>query len=360
MQPVADGFKMNRRPTLRDLAKLTGVHYTTVGRALNDDPRISAKTRKVVQTKAKELGYSHDAMLSALSSYRRNDGQRYGNVLAYIYYKPPRHALDRHQTIFSAALRYATANGFKLERFQLDSANMTARRLSNILRARGIQGILFAPLPTPGPLPAFSWSHFSVVALGYTITNLEPHRVCLNQAHSMKLLLRRLRQLGYRRIGLIITEQTNQRTDSNLLGAFLSEQLSLARTSTVHPLYASTISSQAVARWHRKEKPDCVILTEHSAFEYLQAADAHIPRDLGVAIASRMDNADSIAGVDERWDLLGESGVELLITLLRANERDLPKNPRFVLVEGKWVDRPTVRKIGPPVRALSSTSLGTE
>lgn len=334
---------MIRRITIRDLAKLTNFHFTTVARALNDDPRISRDTRKAVRAKAAEMGYCHDAMLSALSSYRRTDGQRYGNVLAYISATPSQQTHDRHQAIYSAAVRYAKSNGFKLERFLLDSTGMSVKRVSDILRARGIQGILLAPLPEPGPFPAFPWAHFSVVALGYTITNIEPHRACLNQAHSMKLLLLQLRRLGYRRIGLVISERINRRTNSNLLGSFLSEQLTASDTGHTRPLYRETIDAASVKTWYRKEKPDCVILTEHATMKHLVSAGARIPLDLGVAVTSRIHAGDVIAGIDERWDLLGEAGLDLLITLLRGNERDLPKNPRHVLVEGEWVSQATVR-----------------
>jgi len=67
---------MNERVTLRDLARITGVHFTTVGLALRNDARISPATAAKVQPAAREHGYTEDAMLSALSTYRHRNTHR--------------------------------------------------------------------------------------------------------------------------------------------------------------------------------------------------------------------------------------------------------------------------------------------
>jgi hypothetical protein len=53
-----------------------------------------------------------------------------------------------------------------------------------------------------------------------------------------------------------------------------------------------------------------------------------------------------IAGIDEQLNLLGEAATDGLISLLRNNERGLPSYPRYSLIEGRWVDRPTMRPDG--------------
>ena len=47
---------MEKRITLRDVAKAAGVHFTTVGLALRNNPRISPATATRVRTVADQLG----------------------------------------------------------------------------------------------------------------------------------------------------------------------------------------------------------------------------------------------------------------------------------------------------------------
>ena len=75
---------MFQRVTLRDIAKDAGVHFTTVGLALRNDPRVTPATAARVQASARKLGYAHDAMLSALSLYRHRNSQRFAGVIAYV------------------------------------------------------------------------------------------------------------------------------------------------------------------------------------------------------------------------------------------------------------------------------------
>ena len=75
---------MEKHVTLRDIAKVTGVHFTTVGLALRNDPHVNAATAARVQETARRLGYTPNAMLSALSAYRRGRDRRIAGVLAYV------------------------------------------------------------------------------------------------------------------------------------------------------------------------------------------------------------------------------------------------------------------------------------
>src|SRR5687767_13754310 len=61
---------MNRRPTIRDIAKIVGFSHSTVSEALRDHPSIPEKTREKIRKVADQIGYRFDPMLSALSSYR--------------------------------------------------------------------------------------------------------------------------------------------------------------------------------------------------------------------------------------------------------------------------------------------------
>lgn len=60
------------RPTLRTVAALAGLAVTTVSRALADDPRIAAQTRRRVQDIAQQVGYSPNRAAQRLRTGRTN------------------------------------------------------------------------------------------------------------------------------------------------------------------------------------------------------------------------------------------------------------------------------------------------
>ena len=58
------------RVTLKDIARLLGVHQSTVSCALRNSSSISEGLRKKIQDTARQLGYEPDPMLMALNKYR--------------------------------------------------------------------------------------------------------------------------------------------------------------------------------------------------------------------------------------------------------------------------------------------------
>ena len=55
-----DQISFGSRPTQQTIADITGLAVTTISKALRQDPKISAKTRQLVEKVAKEVGYVPD------------------------------------------------------------------------------------------------------------------------------------------------------------------------------------------------------------------------------------------------------------------------------------------------------------
>ena len=343
---------MPKHVTLRDIAKVAGVHFTTVGLALRNDPRVIPATAAKVQAAAKELGYTHDAMLSALSAYRHRHSRRFAGVIGYIVTYAPE-TLKTNVTermVRETASERALSLNFQLEAFQINAPGMTPDRLSEMLRARGIQGLILSPrLPDPGPMPDLAWANFSPVALGFSITNLTIHRVCTYHTHNMRLCLGQMRARGYRRIGLVLPREIYERSRGHVLGAYLAEQQLLPRAEQVQPLFVpiADITQASVGRWLRGQKVDGVILSAMpvEVMEFIRKLKYRVPDELGVAVISRFGKTEDIAGIDERMRLLGEGAVDTVVGMISRNERGLPTHPHYTLIEGSWVDRPTLRPL---------------
>jgi LacI family transcriptional regulator len=61
---------MSKKSTISDIARELNITASTVSRALNDNPRISEETKKLVKDAAKRVGYQVNGVASALRSGR--------------------------------------------------------------------------------------------------------------------------------------------------------------------------------------------------------------------------------------------------------------------------------------------------
>ncbi|MDT7830509.1 LacI family DNA-binding transcriptional regulator [Pricia sp. S334] len=70
-----------KKTTIHEIAKALNINASTVSRALNDSERVKAKTKDMVLTKARELGYTRNMLASNL---RRNKSNTIGVVVPRI------------------------------------------------------------------------------------------------------------------------------------------------------------------------------------------------------------------------------------------------------------------------------------
>lgn len=337
-----------RRVTVRDLAKDTGFHFTTVAKALRGDQRISKKTIALVNAAAERRGYRPDPMLSALSSYRHRQAGDFRGVIGLLAPVPNQDrpgATGPTVKIYQDLKLCADNLGLKIECHDLSQPGLTGKRLSQILISRGIQGLLLAPLPSPGAYMDLDWQHFYTVAIGYSVLQPGVHRACFHQARSMRLHLNKLRSYGYRRIGLMLTWNGDLRTDHNLLGSYLAEQQEQPEPSRLKPfLYSDVLDKGKVARWLEREKPDCVMTLGPEHLSIIKQLGYSVPRDIGVSTYGWVKDNPEIAGVDERWEALASTALEMILELMTRNEFGIPTYPRFALIEGVWKDGQTLMR----------------
>jgi hypothetical protein len=163
----------------------------------------------------------------------------------------------------------------------------------------------------------------------------------------MRLCLQKLRERGYKRIGFVLQLGLFERTRGILLGAYLAEQWKLPERDRIMPLVEEETTKASIGKWLREQRIDCVILSGYAIEiqEWIGELGYKIPDEMGVCVISRFSRTEEMAGIDEQLDLLGEAAGSFLVSLLQHNERGLPFYPRYTLVEGRWIDRPTVRML---------------
>jgi DNA-binding LacI/PurR family transcriptional regulator len=340
----------NAPPSCRDIARLAGVSANTVSLALRKSPRISNTTRERIERVAAQLGYTPDPRLGEYLRYiRQRRRTKHLPVLALVNAHPQpveRLPSPNIRAIAAAAIREAARQGYRLEEFWLQAPDMTPPRLSAIIEARGIRGVVILPLPAGSPRLDLNWSAFAAVTTCYSAYRMGLNVVTTNRQHYLELALQEMRALGYRRVGLAIDEDTDDRSHHQTLAHFLWDQSQQKRSERVAPLFAPVIDRPALARWLKEEHPDGIISTRNHLFGLLRELGRSVPRDIGFAsLAASARDVPSLAGVDERPGVVGTSTIDLLVAQLQREEYGLPSSRRLLLVEGSWISGKTVRAV---------------
>ncbi|WP_162274613.1 LacI family DNA-binding transcriptional regulator [Verrucomicrobium sp. GAS474] len=348
----------SRRISQTEIARRAGVHVTTVSLALRDSPRLPAATRERIQKLAKDLGYEPDPMLAALVAYKRNARTaRHQGLLAWINNHTPPEALyepaEFREYREGTVLRCAEL-GYKLEEFH--TATTTPAQLSRMLHARNIQGLLFPPQPVGYQNLTLDWENFSSVAFGFRLQHPAFHRACNAQYRSAMLAVETMRAKGYRRIGFVTVEGNERSANGNFSSGYLSAQRHFPRKEHLPPLIFDDTGfgpgsptradpgpafQKKFAAWYEAHRPDAILSHDPSIPLFFKRLKIDFAT-CGLAVISTTRNAPLLAGIHQNNLTIGRAAVDFLVGMIHRNERGIPETPIEFLVEGIWVDAPSL------------------
>ena len=339
---------LTRPVTLKEVAAKAGVSIMTASRALRNQANVTETTRANVEKAAAELNYRPNPLVSALMSYRRASRIVSDTLtIAFITSFPRRDAwkqLKINADFAEGAARACTRHGYKLEEFWLREPEMTGHRLSSILYSRNINGLLVAPLPVALGHMRLEWQTFSAVALGYSLAWPRLHRAVNHQFRSMRMALRRVRKLGYNRVGLALRSSIDERVEHHYTGGFLAEQQRSPAATRVppHVLPDREWSKAAFLKWFKKHRPDLVVSHHEEVLGWLGKAGVDVPEEVGFVHLNCPDNTGRIAGIYQNGLEVGAAAADFLVAMLQRNERGIPALPHSILVEGTWINGATL------------------
>lgn len=344
--------EIHSRVTLADLAKATGLHYSSVSLALRDSPKIPVHTRDKVKAVARKMGYAPDPMLKALCVYRSLVRPKsFQSTLAWINSHPQRRDPSRTMMneMYAAARAHAAQLGYAVEEFWTRSPSLSgSARLSRVLRSRGIQGILFAPQPAPDARFELEWNDFSSIAFGYSLKEPQLHLVINHQYRTMRRILREIRALGYQRVGLCLSEEYDRRVDHNWSAGFWVDFAAQPKTRRVTPLIYPTstaLSLDEFHKWFKQQRPDVIVSGDIKITDWLTQLGVRVPGDVGYCAMSLPSTERYFSGAYENNSMVAGAGVDFLINLIHRGERGVPKVPQRVLIDCIWLPGKTLRDV---------------
>ena len=342
---------MASRITLRDIARRADVHISTVSLALRNSPKLRLEMRTRIQKIATDLGYTPDAAMAALVAYRKGIRvSSYQSTLAWLDNWPMRGGLRGVKSFneyFLGASKRALQFGYKLEEFSLHSPGITPARMASILRARNIQGIIVPPQEHDGTKLDFDFTSFSAVALGYSLRPACLHIVTNHQFLSVTLLVNKLHGLGYRRIGLCLHSDWDNKVNHGYTSGFVSTQNGQPSKDRIPPHILDGLTPDDFRKWVVKYRIDAIITQSITGdlIKWLRPLGLACPRDIGIAdLSVHLDTKLEFAGIYQNDPLIGATAVDFVIGMLQRNERGLPSTIIDTLVDGVWQPGSSLRQ----------------
>jgi len=189
---------MERKPTIKDIARLARVSHTTVSRALNDRPRVSRKTRERIRAIAKKLNYQPNVAARSLKIRRtRTLGLVITTIINPFYPELAQGIENTAREMGYNIILCSTNYDISLERQHID-----------VLRGKGADGIIFTSTHMHDPnVEGLINEKFPIILVNRRIYDESVANrvdyVVVDNVRGGFIAIEHLVRMGHRRIGII-------------------------------------------------------------------------------------------------------------------------------------------------------------
>ncbi len=348
---------------LADIARLAGVSTMTVSRALRGGTDCNKSTRQKIEQIAKSLGYKTNPLVSIYQAHvRKARAPAYQATLAWFNDWPDKGHFETtlwDMGLWLGASRRASQLGYTLEEYWTgtsspltpDQVAQCANRCARILNSRGIPGMILSNLFNED-FGWWEWPGLAISSIGEHMPSpTSPHRASSEISNelyhtiftdwfaNMRLACDKLRQLGYRRIGLMLSTWHNEHSQRRYSGAFLDQHSFWPACERLPIFCADRIGDtmpEGLPSWLRNNRPDAIICSENKAPGWLKACGYSVPGDIGLAHLTLAPDVKDWTGIDPDLEAIGAASVDVLVNQLHHNERGRPRQPSCTSFRGVW------------------------
>ncbi len=189
---------MNKKPTIKDIARAANVSTTAVSLALNNRPRIGPETRERILGIARGLNYRPNIVARSLVSRRSQTiGLIITTILNPFYPELAKGIEDKARERGYSIILCSTNEDLELEKYQVEN-----------LRSKGVDGIIFSSVKTKDPnIDSLYEERFPFILVNRRIHDPSLDKkidyVVLDNASGAYQAMEHLYNLGHRRIGIL-------------------------------------------------------------------------------------------------------------------------------------------------------------
>ena len=187
---------INRRISIKDIAREAGVSYSTVSRALNDSPLISEEVRVRIQHIARNLGYTPNALAQSLQSNRSHSIGVIITTISDPFFADVVQGVEEAAREANLTVFLATSNNDPENEIRIIES-FHRRRVDGVIIAASRIGEDYAK--------QLERVHFPVIMVNNQAVseNQNLHAINVDDLAGARLAVQHLFDLGHRRIGYV-------------------------------------------------------------------------------------------------------------------------------------------------------------
>ncbi|MBU4047478.1 LacI family transcriptional regulator [bacterium] len=331
-------------PTIKDVAELVGVHPSTVSRVINDDSRISEKTREKVFLIIKKLGYTPNAIARGLKTKRTHTlGMLIPDITNPFFAEIARGVEDA-----------ANKNDFNIILCNTDDRLKKERTYLEILRGKRVDGLILGTAHIKDKsILELEKNNFPYILVSRNIEELDKNCVIVDDEAGGIMATEYLIKLGHRRIAHI-TGPLKIRSALNRLKGY---KLALKKYGIEYRDelvgegdFRIKGGYQVMKRFLKLAEPPTAIFAANDllalgAMQAIQKKNFHIPEDFSVIGFNDIELASfvypALTTIRQPMLEMGALAVKMLLRIIEEGEF----NQRKIVLKPKLIIRESCKKI---------------
>ncbi|MBA7630667.1 Ribose operon repressor [subsurface metagenome] len=331
-------------PTIKDVANLAGVHPSTVSRVINDDSRISEKTKNKVLLIIKKLGYTPNAIARGLKTKRTHTlGMLIPDITNPFFAEIARGVEDA-----------ANKNNFNVILCNTDDKLKKERTYLEILRGKRVDGLILGTAHIRDKsILELEKKKFPYILVSRNIEGLDKNCVIVDDVAGGIIVTEYLIKLGHRRIAHITGPLTVRAAINRLEGykfALEKHQIEYKEELAEEGDFRINGGYQAMKKFLKLSKPPTAIFAANDllalgAIQAIQKKKYHIPEDFCIIGFDDIRLASFVypplTTIRQPMLEMGALAVKMLLKIIEEGEFNQKKE---VLVP-KLIIRESCRKI---------------
>lgn len=313
-------------PTIHDIARELKISASTVSRALNDNPRISLKTKERIRNVADKLGYRANTMASNLRNKKSNT---IGIVVPLI---------NRHffSSVISGVEDIAFTAGYNVVISQSNDLLSKEINIVNSMFANRIDGLIISiamQTDTFEHLMGFKKNNIPLVFFDRAVAEIETDKIVVDDFAGGFRVTQHLIDQEYQRIAHLAGPQnlmTYRYRKNGYIEALRKNDIPFDESLVIVNSLTSEEGISAVEQLMTLENPPDAIFcgndtTALSSMIYLRDKGIRIPQDIGIVGFSNEPFSKvvspSITTIAQPGFEMGQKAAELLIRQIETKER---------------------------------------
>jgi LacI family transcriptional regulator len=316
----------NSEPTIHDIARELKISASTVSRALNDNPRISLKTKEKIKAVADQFGYRPNTLASNLRNKKSNT---IGIVVPLI---------NRHffSSVISGAEDVAYKAGYTVVISQSNDLSAKEINIVQSMFSNRVDGLIISiamQTNTFEHLKLFRKKHIPLVFFDRAVPEIETDKIVVDDFDGGFRVTQHLIDQGYKRIGHLAGPQ-NLKTYIDRKNGYSSALQKNGIPYDESLIIVNTLTSdEGVPAIQRLmgllNPPDALFCgndtTALSVMIYLRDKGIRIPEDVGIVGFSNEPFSKvvspSISTIAQPGFEMGQKAAELIIRKIENKER---------------------------------------